>query len=273
LDPGWTFFDTSSEEAKAYVNREVACLRRMLNKAVDWGLLEENHIRRIKLFDEREFVRKRYLRPEEMVRLVSACSERLRPIVFFALYTGRRLGEIVGMRWQEVDLQNGYVYFPRTKKMEPDQVALAPRVIRMLEEMESRRTGEHVFSRRDGSPIKRFSLQSRFKTALKRAGIEDFRFHDLRHTAISYMVMNGIDLKTIGELVGHTTAEMVDKRYGHLSPDHKRAATGRYGRAMDKLCGPQSGSVVADARPCAHGEFGRGNLWFFSEDFWGPARC
>ena len=88
---------------------------------------------------------------------------------------------------------------------------------------------------------------------LRLAGIEGSRFHDLRHTAVSYM-MNGIDLKTIAELVGHTTAEMVDKRYGHLSPDHKRTATRVYGAAMDKLCG-----YVADGP-------GVDTFWTLSQD-------
>lgn len=70
-----------------------------------------------------------------------------------------------------------------------------------------------------------------------RAEIADFHFHDLRHTAISYMIMNGVDLKTVAELVGHTTAQMVDKRYGHLSPNHKRVATDTFGTAMNRVSG------------------------------------
>ena len=70
---------------------------------------------------------------------------------------------------------------------------------------------------------------------------EGSRFHDLRHTAISYMIIQGIDLKTVAELVGHTTAEMVDKRYGHLSPNHKKVATEIFGSAMGQLCGKLEG--------------------------------
>ncbi|HVA66250.1 MAG TPA: site-specific integrase [Elusimicrobiota bacterium] len=223
--------------SKSHVNREVSCLHRIMNKAADWKLIPANPLRGIKLYDEREFIRKRYLKPEEIRTLLAACSPHIKEIVTFALYTGRRFGEIAGMRWQDVDLENGYVYFPKTKKKEPDQVVLPPRARELLKTMRETagEKGESVFHRRDGGPMR--DVRFGFKRALRVAGIKGFRFHDLRHTAISYMMMNGIDLKTIAELVGHTTAEMVDKRYGHLSPDHKRIAAEIFGSAMDRLCG------------------------------------
>jgi len=222
--------------SKATVNREVAFLRKVLNKAVEWKVITSNPLAGIKLFDERESIRKRYLKPEEIRLLLDCCTPAVRDVVTFALYTGRRQGEILGMRWQEVDLANGYVYFPRTKKKEPDQVAIPPRAHEILERRKSQPHDEFVFNKDKGTgPIK--YIRDQFLKALSRAGIKDFRFHDLRHTAISYMMMNGIDLKTIAELVGHTTAQMVDQRYGHLSPDHKRAAAGIFGAAMDRLCG------------------------------------
>lgn len=223
--------------SKATINREIACLRKILNKAVDWKLLPNNPLRGVKLFDEREFIRKRYLKPDEIRLLIECCTPAIRNVVTFALYTGRRHGEILGMRWQDVDLKNGYVYFPRTKKKEPDQVAISPRAQEVLESLGSGDRGEFVFNKERGGAGPLRYTRRQFKAALTKAGIKDFRFHDLRHTAVSYMMMNGIDLKTIAELVGHTTAEMVDQRYGHLSPDHKRIATEIFGSAMDRLCG------------------------------------
>lgn len=222
--------------SKAYTNREVSCLRKILNKAVEWKVIPTNPLCGIKLFDEREFIRKRYLKPDEIRLLLSCCTPVVRDIVTFALYTGRRKGEILGMRWQDVDLENGYVYYPKTKKKEPDQVAIPLRARQLLKRLMSEPHGEFVFQKRRGEgPIAQISSQ--FVKACERAAIKDFRFHDLRHTAVSYMMMNGIDLKTIAELVGHTNAEMVDQRYGHLSPDHKRSATEIFGSAMDRLCG------------------------------------
>ena len=230
----WTADDPPTV-SKSQVNREVSCLRRILNKAADWKLLPAKPLAGLKLYDEREFIRKRYLKPEEIRNVLAVCSSPAREVVIFALYTGRRFGEIMGMRWPEVDLENGYVYYPRTKKKEPDQVGLPPRARQVLAALYSDRTGEHVFRRRDGTRLK--DVRSAFRLALRKNGISDFHFHDLRHTAVSYMIMNGLDLKTIAEMVGHTTAEMVDKRYGHLSPDHKRVAVELYGSAMDRLSG------------------------------------
>lgn len=223
--------------SKATINREVATLRKILNKAVEWKIIPVNPFQGLKLFDEREFIRKRYLKPDEIRLLLECCTPAVRNVVTFALYTGRRHGEILGMRWQEVDLDNGYVYFPRTKKKEPDQVAIPPRARELLEKLGVGPRGEFVFMKERGGtgPLK--YIRAQFMSALAKGGIKDFRFHDLRHTAVSYMMMNGIDLKTISELVGHTTAEMVDQRYGHLSPDHKRMATEIFGSAMDRLTG------------------------------------
>lgn len=222
--------------SKAYVNREVSCLRKILNKAVAWKVIPANPLAGIKLYDEREFIRKRYLKPDDIPILLECCNASLRDIVTFALYTGRRRGEILGMTWRDVDLQNSYVFFPKTKKKEPEQVAIPPRARDLLKRLAANSRGEYVFRKRRGEgPITEISQQ--FTQACSRAGIKDFRFHDLRHTAVSYMVMNGIDLKTIADMVGHTTTEMVDKRYGHLSPNHKRAATEIFGSAMDQLCG------------------------------------
>ncbi len=139
------------------------------------------------------------------------------------------------MRWQEVDLENGYIYFPDTKKKEPDQVAIPRQVQEVLRRLKERSFSEYVFCNRSGKRLG--DIRNGFERALERAKIEEFHFHDLRHTAISYMVMKGVDLKTIAELVGHTTPQMISERYGHLSPSHKRAVTEVFGAAMDELSG------------------------------------
>lgn len=239
---------TTKTVSKSTVNREIACLRKILNKAVEWKVIPANPIQGIKLFDEREFIRKRYLKPDEIRLLLYCCQPALKNIVTFALYTGRRQGEILGMRWQDVDLENGYVFFPRTKTKEPDQVAIPPRARGLLSRLHTERRGESVFPKDRGEGPLRF-IHDQFVTACMRGGVKGFRFHDLRHTAISYMVMNGIDLKTIAELVGHATAEMIDKRYGHLSPDHKRRATEIFGAAMDRLCDDASAMSVHPKEP------------------------
>ena len=89
-----------------------------------------------------------------------------------------------------------------------------------------------MFSSKKGEPYG--DIRRSFRTALKRAGIENFRFHDLRHTFASHLVMSGVDLKTVQELMGHKTINMT-LRYAHLSPDHKRKAVENLGSEMQKL--------------------------------------
>ncbi len=91
----------------------------------------------------------------------------------------------------------------------------------MFEEMPHSIESIHVFTDRDGNPYK--SVKKSFSTALKRAGIRDFRLHDCRHTFASQMVMNGVDLATVKDLLGHKSLAMT-LRYAHLAPEHKRKA-------------------------------------------------
>jgi len=101
-----------------------------------------------------------------------------------------------------------------------------------LTALKKKRNGSYVFSNEEGEPYG--DIKRSFSTALKRAGIENFRFHDLRHTFASHLVMSGVDLKTVQELMGHKTINMT-LRYAHLSPDHKRKAVENLGSEMQKL--------------------------------------
>jgi len=103
----------------------------------------------------------------------------------------------------------------------------------MLKELgKTSRNSDYVFSQKDGSPFGR--IYKGFKAACKRTGIENFRFHDLRHTFASHLVMNGVDLKTVQELLGHKSFNMT-LRYAHLSLDHKRKAVDDLGNRMQKV--------------------------------------
>jgi len=106
------------------------------------------------------------------------------------------------------------------------------------------RKGKYVFCDKDGNRFKR--VNHSLKTALEKTGISDFRFHDLRHTFASNLVMSGIDLTTVGELLGHKKLEMT-KRYSHLSPSHKTKAINILDRVMSQIS-PQeekAGKVVS----------------------------
>lgn len=222
----------------ATCNRELACLKGMLNKAVAWGFLEKNPAANVKLLPEPRG-RTRYLSVEGAGKLLNVCPSHLRPIVLCALETGMRRGEILNLRWEDVDLKNGPMYIGETKTGASRHVPMSERLRRTLQKLPRRLGTDYVFVGRkglgeDGAPFR--DVNSSFERACSKAVIEHFRFHDLRHTAASHMVMAGVPLRTVGEILGHKTSSMTE-RYAHLSPEHKR-------KAVESL--PDWGGAAAD---------------------------
>lgn len=201
------------------VNRELAVLKAVYSKAIEWGKCQESPARKVKLFKGIP-QRLRYLMPEELQRLVSNCSEHLRPIVIVLAHTGMRKGEALSLRWDQVDFEKGIITLTDTKNNECRHVPMDETVKAILRGMERR--GEYLFpGLKPGKPLVWVELS--FHNALKESGIEDFKLHDLRHTFASNLVMAGVDLMTVKELLGHKTIEMT-LRYSHLAPEHKMKA-------------------------------------------------
>lgn len=216
------------EVSPATVNREVACLKCMFNKAIEWKEAADNPVRKVKLFKENN-QRVRYLELEEIKTLLDNCPEHFKPIVITALNTGMRRGEILGLKWEAIDLGRGLIYLTDTKNGERREVLINEELRKILTKLKRYKNSPYVFHKKDGEPYK--DVRKLFETALKKSGIIDFRFHDLRHTFASHLVMMGVDLKTIQELMGHKSIEMT-LRYSHLSPAHKRSAIERLGAQM-----------------------------------------
>lgn len=138
--------------------------------------------------------RLRYLSSEECQALVEACAPHLKPIVITALNTGMRLGEILGLKLEQVDLKHGFILLHRTKNNERREIPINPTLRGTLEAIPHGPESEYVFTDRNGRPYK--SVNNSFPSACKRVGIQDFRFHDLRHTFASHLVMAGVDIAT-----------------------------------------------------------------------------
>jgi len=204
--------------SQATVNRELACLRFMFSKAVEWEKADVNPVKRVKLFRENN-QRIRYLSMDEIGRLVACSSEDLKPIILTALYTGMRSGEILKLKWEDVDLTQRIIYVANSKNGEMREIPIKDSLYDVLKRMD--RKSQYIFVKGDGNPYA--SIHRQFTAVLKRAGIENFRFHDLRHTFASHLVMSGAELMTVKELLGHKTLRMT-LRYSHLSASHKRKA-------------------------------------------------
>lgn len=213
----------SAGNKPATANRLISTISHMFTKAVEWNMVEEETLRRIrkvKLLPENNR-RLRYLSPEECQRLIDSCDEHIKPLVITALNTGMRKGEILGLKWDNVDLKAGFILLnqDQTKNSERKELPINQTLRETLQTIAKRKNVPYVFH--DPISGKRYGdVKRSFKTALKRADISDFRFHDLRHSFASHLVMAGIDLTTVKELMGHKDFSMT-LRYAHLAPSHK----------------------------------------------------
>lgn len=221
----------SKEVKPATVNRELACLKCLFNRAIEWGKTEDNPVRKVKLFRENN-KRIRYLEKEEIQRLLDNCAPHLKPIAALAVNTGMRKSEILNLKWIDIDFKRNLLYLIETKNGERREIPINETVKETLMKVLKHPHSPYVFCSEIGKPYA--NVRTSFDTALKRAGIKDFRFHDLRHTFASHLVMLGIDLRTVQELMGHKTIEMT-LRYSHLSPDHKDRAVGILDRNLRKM--------------------------------------
>ncbi|MGA2191953.1 MAG: site-specific integrase [Nitrospirota bacterium] len=194
----------------------------MFTKAAEWEMVGDEahkHIKQVKLIKANNR-RLRYLSAEECTSLVDACALHLKPVVITALHTGRRKSEILSLTWDRLDLRHGFILLDDTKNGERREIPIDGTLRTELEllamnNVEGRR---HIYHDKEGRPY--LDVKTGFNAACRRAGIQDFRFHDLRHTFASQLVMAGVDITTVKELLGHKTLTMT-LRYAHLAPAHK----------------------------------------------------
>lgn len=221
----------------ATINRELSMLKTMLNFAVEWEWLEENPAERIKKLRGEES-RLRILSKEEIGRLMEESVEHLMPILIIALSTGMRKGEILKLTWKHVDFQNRFIRVVNGKNGEARNVPMNAYLESILQDLKKKCTNRdgYVFTRRNGERIR--SIKDAFTAACKRAGIEDFRFHDLRHTAASLLAAGGCDIITLQHVLGHKTLAMT-QRYAHLIPD-------RYQKTREIMQNFWEGDTISD---------------------------
>lgn len=220
----------SETRSPATVNRYLAVLSHLFTMIIkEWGWAEENPLRKVTKPKEPRG-RVRFLSDEERGRLLNECknseSEYLYIALVLALSTGGRRMEILGLCWKDVDLQRGIITLHETKNGDRRVLPLAGHALELMK--------QHAKVRHVNCPFvfpgKNFKnpvdLRTPFETALKRAEITDFRWHDLRHSCASYLAMNGASLAEIAEILGHKTLQMV-KRYAHLSEAHTSKVVAR----------------------------------------------
>lgn len=209
--------------SKATANRYLATIRVILRKARDeWEWVEK--VPKIKLFKEAEG-RVRFISPAQVQTLLRELPAHQHDMVLFALQTGLRQANVIKLEWQQVDLERGHMWVnaAQSKNRKPIAVPLNREALAVLH----RQVGKHparVFTCA-GKPIA-YANTLAWRNALKRAGIVDFRWHDLRHTWASWHRMQGTPTHELQQLGGWKTGAMVE-RYAHLAPDHLASAAAR----------------------------------------------
>ena len=209
----------------ATVVRYLAALSVMLTHAVkEWGWLDDSPMRKVTKPKESRG-RVRFLSDDERIRILKACKEskspNLYPLVVLALSTGMRKGEIMKLTWADMDLNRGRAILHETKNGERRAVAITGHALELLKELGKVRRidSDLLFPAKKIKATKPININKPWKVAVQKAELHDFRFHDLRHSAASYLAMNGASLAEIAEVLGHKTLQMV-KRYAHLSEGH-----------------------------------------------------
>ena len=215
--------DRRKDVKPATANASLVVLKHMLKMAEEWGYLLEgtNPARKLK----REKVRNsrdRYLDRDEAGSVLAACLDWLRPIVMTALHTGGSRGELLGLTWEDIDFNVGTVCYRDTKNGDARKVSMSPTLQSALRSLPGRLKGGKVFVRGD-QPVTNDVLRWAFDSTVKKAGLTDFRFHDLRHTWATHLAMDGLPLRTLQELGGWRRPEMV-QRYAAVTPASKEAA-------------------------------------------------
>jgi len=214
--------------SNATVNRMLSVLRAILRRAeLDWEWL--NHAPKVRLLPEPRR-RVRWLHREEAERLIAELPRHLKAMARFTLATGLRQGNVKGLRWSQVDLDRrvAWIHADQAKARKAIAVPLNAEAMAVLRS-QSGKNPNYVFTY-GGRPVKQVNTKA-WRRALRRAGINDFRWHDLRHTWASWHVQQGTPLYVLQELGGWETVDMV-RRYAHLAAEHTAHYAERVSRSF-----------------------------------------
>lgn len=204
----------------ATVYQELALLRRMFNVAIrEWEWCKDNPVSKLSFSVGNRNARDRWLTVEEEKSLLNKATNPfwLRSLLIVALHTGMRRGEILELKWQNVDLLKRVVRIVKSKNGEKRTTPMSNTLFNLFKSMNVRDISGRVF------PISGSSLRQAFDKIVAKASLDDFRFHDIRHTFATRLVQNGVDLYKVKELLGHKTITMT-MRYAHHYPESLRSS-------------------------------------------------
>jgi integrase len=188
--------------ATTSINRELGLLRNILNRAVTWGYLSFNPIKKIEFFKEEP--KERILTRGEMSKLLAIARPPLKDIVQVALNTGMRKREILDLEWTQVNIEERFVTLKKTKSRKIRRVPLNKVMVKLFSRLHTENgTNKFVFPN-PGTGIPYTCIHTTWKNLLRKVGLEDVRFHDLRHCFATYALLKGGDLISLKETLGHS---------------------------------------------------------------------
>jgi integrase len=233
----------TTERQPASVNKKAQLLHHMFKKAMAWGKVPENpatHVRPLRVNNRRL----RYLSHEEIGSLLAVADGHLRPMNITALHTGLRRGEMFALTWQDVDFTLGVIRVLHTKNGERREIPMSHTLRDTLQQIPDGLAQTACSQDVPGRTGRGMSnIRGRFHRALREAGIHGFRWHDLRHSFASHLIMAGANITSVKELMGHKTLA-VTLRYAHLAPDFQRDAINR----LDTYMGTTPSEPAVTAR-------------------------
>ena len=227
------------------VNKTITVLKMIMKRAVIWEYLKDNPARFTESLKE-EKNEMEFLKPDEIRRFLSAASPEYYPLFAAAVLTGCRQGELMGLRWSDVDLEQGVIYIRRTyhpqfgfgkpkTKMGERAIVISPELVNILQTHRQQQHGKArdlVFQNKAGGPINHQNMMTRqFYPTLELAGLRRIRFHDLRHTYAALMISMGENIKFIQKQLGHASLITTMDTYGHLLPEVSQG----FGKRLDTL--------------------------------------
>lgn len=221
-------------------------LRAGLKQAVKWQMIPRNPA------DATEPPRPQRremqaLGPQELQRILDAAAESpIADVVLLAAYTGMRRGEILALRWEDVDLQNKVIFVQRNLvRVNQETIIKTPKtqrgsrripiddeIVSALRRLRSVSQSDWVFSRKDGSPLDPSTVTHQFKRIARQAGFPSLRLHDLRHTYATILLTQGVQAKVVQELLGHESITTTIDTYTHVVESLQREAANIIGNAL-----------------------------------------
>ena len=218
--------------SNARINRFLACIRTLFNKAIQWDKLAKNPVKGLVFY--KEMPRTKALELGQIRALLDACSERLRPIVQVAVFSGLRQGDIFKLRWDNINFDAKIISLVQSKTTRPLAFQLGEPLASMLKSVPKYPDCPLVFSK-NGKPLTNHGwVRLDFEKALKEAGIASFQFRDLRRTFGTQLARMGVNLKVIAKLMGHTSTRMTEQ-YVHVSQSTEKEALDQLGARIAGL--------------------------------------